>query len=178
MTPSNPSPDEAGADWQLPWSGGCRCGQVRLRITAPPLLAMACHCTGCQRMSASAFSLSLAIPTPGFEVVSGEPVIGGLHGDSHHYFCPHCKSWMFTRTEGMDQFVNLRPSMLDHHEWVAPYVETWTDEKLSWATTPAKHSFGALPAMEAFAGLIEAYAKEGARPDRPLRPVSPPAPAR
>jgi len=31
----------------------------------------ACHCTGCQRMSASAFSLSLAIPAPGFEAFAG-----------------------------------------------------------------------------------------------------------
>ncbi len=29
-------------DWKLPWEGGCRCGNVRLRVTAPPLLAMAC----------------------------------------------------------------------------------------------------------------------------------------
>ncbi|SEK16069.1 MULTISPECIES: GFA family protein [unclassified Variovorax] len=162
-TPNIPN-DPATGDWQLPWEGGCRCGQVRLRISAPPLLAMACHCTGCQRMTASAFSLSLAIPTPGFEVTAGEPVIGGLHGDSHHCFCPHCKSWLFTRTEGLDYFVNIRAGALDHHEWFVPFVETWTDEKLPWASTPAKHSFGALPAMDAFPALIEAYAKEGARP--------------
>ncbi|QNK70455.1 GFA family protein [Variovorax sp. PAMC26660] len=167
MSTSQSDRQDTANGWQLPWEGGCRCGQVRLRITAPPLLAMACHCTGCQRMSASAFSLSLAIPTPGFEVLSGEPVIGGLHGDSHHFFCPHCKSWMFTRTEGMDQFVNLRPSMLDRHEWVVPFVETWTDEKLPWATTPAVHSFGALPDMAAFPALIQAYAQQGARPGRP-----------
>ena len=35
----------------LPLEGGCRCGQVRLKISAPPLLTMACHCTGCQKMS-------------------------------------------------------------------------------------------------------------------------------
>lgn len=164
MSTSTSTSAPAAGDWQLPWEGGCRCGQVRLRVTAPPLLTMACHCTGCQRMSASAFSLSIAIPTPGFEVTAGEPVIGGLHGDSHHYFCPHCKSWMFTRTEGLDDFVNLRPTMLDRHEWVVPFIETWTDEKLPWASTAATHSFGTLPAFEAFPELIGAYAQEGARP--------------
>ena len=148
----------------LPWEGGCRCGQVRLKITAPPILTMACHCTGCQKMSASAYSLSAAIPADGFSVIDGEPVIDGLHGASRHYFCPHCKSWMFTRTEGMDEFVNLRPTMLDRHEWVVPFAETWTDEKLPWATTPAKHSFGKLPEFAAFPALIQAYAQEGARP--------------
>jgi hypothetical protein len=158
--------DESLAEWQLPWQGGCRCGQVRLRITATPLLAMACHCSGCQRMSASAFSLSLAIPSAGFEVTAGEPVLGGLHGSSHHFFCSHCKSWMFTRTDGMDEFVNVRPTMLDRHEWFVPFVETWTQEKLPWASTPAVHRFAQLPAMDHFPRLIQAYAIGGARPAR------------
>ena len=97
----------------LPAEGGCRCGRVRLKISAKPILTMACHCTGCQRMSSSAYSLSAAIPSEGFEVTQGEPVIGGLHGASRHYFCGYCMSWMFTRPEGMDWFVNLRPTMLD-----------------------------------------------------------------
>ncbi|MDB5453168.1 MAG: putative glutathione-dependent formaldehyde-activating enzyme, partial [Caulobacteraceae bacterium] len=121
---------------KLPAEGGCRCGQVRLRITAPPLLTMACHCTGCQRMSSSAFSLSAAIPESRFEVTQGDLVIGGLHGpQAHHYFCPYCMSWMFTRPEGLD-FVNLRPTMLDDPAWYSPFAETYTSEKLPWATTP------------------------------------------
>jgi hypothetical protein len=148
-------------DWKQPWDGGCRCGKVRIRINAPPLLASACHCTGCQTMSASAFSLSLAIPTHGFAVTEGEPVIGGLRGDTRHYFCDWCKSWMFTRGKGMDEFVNLRPAMLDKHQWFVPFAEFWTSEKLSWVTTAAVHSFETLPSFEEFAALIEQYAARG-----------------
>src|SRR5215470_19244491 len=95
-------------DWKLPWGGGCRCGRVRFRINAAPLLTMACHCTGCQRMTSSAFSLSAAIPSDGFSVTQGEPVIGGLHGPTRHFFCAYCMSWLFTRPEGLDWFVNIR----------------------------------------------------------------------
>jgi hypothetical protein len=77
-------------------------------------------------MSASAFSLTLAIPSEGFDVTAGKPVIGGAHGPTRHFFCPHCMSWMFTRPEGMDEFVNLRPSMLDDHNWFVPFIEVWT----------------------------------------------------
>ena len=70
---------------RLPWEGGCRCGQVRIEVTGPPLVTMACHCTGCQRMTASAYSLSVAVPSEGFAVTKGEPVIGGLHGATRHY---------------------------------------------------------------------------------------------
>lgn len=151
-------------DWKLPWDGGCRCGQVRFRVSAPPLLTMACHCAGCQSMTASAFSLSAAIPTPGFEVTAGEPVIGGLHGATRHYFCPYCMSWMFTRAEGLDQFVNVRATLLDDHAWFVPFAETCTSEGLAWAKTGAKHSYPNLPAFDVYPKLIEDFATEGARP--------------
>ncbi|MDQ8755815.1 GFA family protein [Sphingosinicella sp. LHD-64] len=150
-------------DWKLPWDGGCRCGEVRIRVTKPPLLAMACHCAGCQSMSASAFSLSLAIPADGFEITAGAPVLGGLNRDVH-YFCPSCMTWMFTRPGRAAGFVNLRPTMLDDHDWFEPHVETCTDEKLPWATTPAKHSFGGIPDLPVFEPLVAEYAVEGTRP--------------
>lgn len=139
--------------------GGCRCGRVRFRVTKRPLLTMACHCSGCQRMSSSAFSLSAAIPADGFEVIEGEPVIGGLHGASKHYFCGWCMSWMFTRPEGIDWFVNIRPTMLDDASFSTPFMETWTSEGLPWAKTAAKHSYEKLPPMDAYEGLIREYAE-------------------
>ncbi len=146
--------------------GRCLCGRVRFTISAAPLLTMACHCTGCQRLTASAFSLSAAIPADGFTMTKGEAVIGALHGSSRHYFCPHCLSWMFTRPEGLDWFVNIRPTMLDDPAAFTPFIETWSSEKLPWATTPAVHSFEALPPFDAYEGLIREYA------DWPMRPES------
>ncbi len=159
-----PGVEKPSDQWKLPWEGGCRCDQVRLRVSLPPLLAMACHCTGCQRMSSSAFSLSLAIPTPGFQLIRGEVVVGGLHGASKHMFCAHCMTWMFTHPEGLDSFVNLRPTMLDERSWFEPFIETWTEERLPWARTPAKHSYARLPAMSEYEGLVREYAATGARP--------------
>lgn len=109
-------------------------------------------------MTASAFSLSSLYPSAGFEVTEGEPVIGGLHGAARHFFCPHCMSWLFTRPEGMDQFVNVRSTMLDDAGSYVPFIETYTSEKLPWATTPAVHSFEQFPPMELFPTLLEEYA--------------------
>ena len=152
-------------DWKLPWAGGCRCGQIRFAVTKPPLLSGACHCTGCQKMTGSAFSLTVTVPADGFELVAGKPVIGGLHGPvAHHHHCPHCLSWVFTRAEGFDWFVNVRATMLDQAGWFEPFTELWTKEGLPWARTGAPHSFETSPAMEEYEGLMEAYAREGARP--------------
>lgn len=143
----------------LPMEGGCRCGRVRLRISAPPLLAMACHCRGCQRMTASAFSTSIAVPTDAFDVIAGEPEIGGLHGDeSRHHHCGWCKSWLFTKVAPKLGFVNVRATMLDEAGWFVPFVETFTSEALPWALTPAPHSYPAFPPMEAYQDLVTAYA--------------------
>jgi hypothetical protein len=146
---------------KIPCEGGCRCERLRFKISAPPLLTMACHCRGCQKMTASAFSLSVAIPTQGFAIIKGEPIVGGMHGAAHHLFCPHCFSWAFTRMEGMDAFVNVRATLLDDAAWYAPFIETQTLEKLPWATVPARHSFERFPAFEAFPALIEEYAARG-----------------
>jgi hypothetical protein len=146
-------------DLKFPMDGGCRCGQVRLSITMEPILTGACHCTGCQRMTASAFSLSIFVPSEGFAITKGEPVIGGLHGDARHYFCAHCMSWMFTRPPRMDAFVNVRVTMLDDPSWFVPFMETYTSEKLPWATTPAVRSFERFPSIEEYSRLMTEYRK-------------------
>ena len=143
----------------LPAEGECRCGKVRFRITAPPLFTAACHCTGCQRMSASAFSLTAAIPTAAFEVIHGKTVVGGLHGkDSAHQFCAWCMTWMFTRLPEPFGIVNVRPTMLSDPSWFTPFVETFTSEKLTWARTPAVHSYATFPPMDQFEALVAEYA--------------------
>lgn len=141
--------------------GACRCGRVRFVVKARPLVTMACHCTGCQRMTASAFSLSALHATRDFEVVEGEPVIGGLHGSPQHFFCAHCMSWLFTRLVETDAFVNVRATMLDGAEAFRPFIETYTCEKLPWATTGAVHAFEKFPPNDVFPSLIQAYAAQG-----------------
>jgi len=151
-------------DWKLPWAGGCLCGEIRFQVTAPPLLTAACHCTGCQKLSASAFSLTLSAPHEGFRITKGEPVVGGLHGPHAQLYCPRCKNWMFTRPEGLEWLVNIRATMLDDHSWFEPFVEVFTAEKLPWATTGARHSFASQPDLDGYAPLLEAFAGEGPHP--------------
>lgn len=147
------------AEMSLPMEGGCRCGKLRFRISTPPMLTMVCHCTGCQHMTGSAFSTSIAVPSQGFEVTAGDPVIGGLHGEqSQHRHCDWCKSWVFTRIVPDMGFVNVRATMLDDASWYAPFIETYTSEALPWASTGAPHSYAEFPPMEDYQGLIAAFA--------------------
>ncbi len=152
------------SDWKLPWSASCLCGGVNMRVTQPPMIAMACHCSACQKLTSGAYSLTLLIPHEGFEILSGEPVIGGLHrAELQHFFCPHCKNWLFTRPQGMP-FVNFRPAMLEDSSWVQPYAESGAKDKLPGAVSGAKHSYPEFPPPEDYQMLMEGYARVGTKP--------------
>jgi len=139
--------------------GGCRCGRVRFETTGEPLLTMACHCTGCQHMSASAFSLSEGYSSGDFRLVRGEPVIGGIHGATRHYHCDYCKSWLYTEPEGVADFVNVRSTMFDKVRTEPPFVETYVGEALPWALARGRHRYEALPAMDEWPQLIREFAQ-------------------
>lgn len=140
-------------------TGSCRCGQTAFEVHAKPLITTACHCTGCQKMSSSAFSLTALVPVDSFVVIRGKPVIGGLHGASRHYFCPQCLSWLFTRPAETNAVLGVRSTMLDKVPQQAPFMETWTSEKLPWAVTGAAHSFAKLPDPQAYGMLIARFAQ-------------------
>jgi hypothetical protein len=151
-------------DWKLPWFGSCQCGQIKMRITQPPMVAMACHCRSCQRLTGGAYSLTLLTALDGFEVTEGEPVIGGMHrAELQHNFCPHCHNWWFTRPQGAP-FVNVRPAILADSSWVQPYVESCIEDRLPGAVTGAQYSYEGFPPPPDYAMLMEGYAREGAKP--------------
>lgn len=153
------------SDWKLPWNASCLCGQVKMRISAPPLIAMACHCTGCQKLTSGAYSLTLMIPGEGFEVLEGETELGALRRpEGQHHYCTSCKSWLYTTAPALGGLVNFRPTMLDDASWVAPYLESNTAEKLPGAVTGATRSYLGFPPPQDYPTLIEDYAREGARP--------------
>ena len=161
--------------WKLPWSAACLCGQVKMRVTAAPVVSMACHCTGCQKLTSGAYSLTLMLPTAGLEV-EGETQIGALHRDeSKHHYCPRCLSWLYTTSPGLAAmgFLNFRPTMLEDASWVVPFIESQTAEKLpgvgvAWAglsyqerlsgsQAPVLYALSLLVVFLALAALYESW---------------------
>lgn len=142
----------------LPAEGGCRCGHLRFRVTRATLFTAACHCRGCQRMTAGPYSLSAAIPENGLEVLQGDTAPAGADPAFGHRACPRCLSWVWTEHPMMEGFVNLRATMLDEPAWAAPFAETWTAEKLPFARSGAVRSFPGFPPPEEFAALLADYA--------------------
>jgi hypothetical protein len=142
---------------EAPRQGGCRCGKVRFEVSGTPLLTMACHCTGCRHMTASAFSLSEGYPAEALRLSSGETVMGGIHGPSRHHHCDHCKSWLFTEPEGVEGYVNVRSAMFDQPRTEKPYVEVYVAEALPWAVIGSERQYDTLPERDEWPNLIQEY---------------------
>jgi hypothetical protein len=110
-------------------------------------------------MTASAFSLSLGFPRSALTILSGEPIIGGIHGPTRHYHCDYCKSWLYTEPDAVPDFVNVRTTMLDDPPLESPFMETYAAEGLPWAKTGATHRYAGLPAMAEWPELMRTFAE-------------------
>lgn len=142
----------------LPLFGACLCGAVRIKVTARPLLTVACHCRDCQKFTASAFSLTTMVPSDGLST-KGELITGGLGTpERRHFFCKSCLNFVFSQVKGAEHRINLRTSLLNDASLVAPFVEVMTQDKMPWAQVPAVHSFVRAPASpEELQQLMDAY---------------------
>ena len=140
-------------------AGTCRCGAVRFRIAGAPILTMACHCDGCRRMSASAFSLSSLYPAERFELTEGETVRGGRKSGPNHRFCASCMSWLFTIPEKLTDFVNVRSSTLDDAAAHRPFVDMFLSEGFEWVATGAPRRYDTAPEQADFPAVMAAYSK-------------------
>jgi len=128
----------------LPLTGGCQCGALRYEITEVPRLTYACHCTDCQRMTSSAFSMAIVVSEIGFRLTKGEPRSIQRTADSGHvttrWVCPDCGSWICgaprasSATPGAVRAV--RAGTLDDTSWLRPMPHFWTRSKQPWVALP------------------------------------------
>jgi len=130
--------------FSLPLHGHCRCGQIRYRVTQAPRFIFACHCTDCQQLTGSAFSMGMVVPEAGFGL-EGQPHSwekkGESGGWSRQFTCRECAGWTHTTTENTEGLVIVRPMTLQQHSWVRPVAQLFTRSALPWALMPVQFSF-------------------------------------
>lgn len=130
---------------KLPLTGGCVCGAVRYEIAQSPRMVYACHCTDCQRITSSAFSLGMVIAEEGFCVTGAEPrlVFGGVTESGRRkqrFVCGECGTWLFgnprpgTQHPGLVRIV--RGGTLDDTSWLRPTAHFWMRSAQKWVVVP------------------------------------------
>ncbi len=118
--------------------GGCQCGNVRYRIQGKPLDLVVCHCTECQRQSASAFGMSLAILAPAFRLLSGALNSFEVKCDSGRTktcsFCGNCGTRIAHQTD--TRALSVKAGTLDDTSRLTPTAHYWTKRKQLWVIIP------------------------------------------
>ena len=124
-------------------AGGCQCGEVRYELAAEPHAIYVCHCTECQRQSASAFGMSMPVPRSALRLTRGTPREWRRTGGSGHvitaFFCGTCGSRFFTQSTRLPDDVFVKPGTLDDTSRLRPVVHFWTRSAQSWVTIPPDH---------------------------------------
>ena len=129
--------------------GGCACGAVRYRLTAPPMFVHCCHCLDCQRQTGSAFVLNALIETDRVALLCGD-VHGTLmptdSGRPHEIFrCPKCEVALWSTYGGRTAIRFVRIGTLDRPSALAPDVHIYTRSKQPWVMLP-----DGVPAFEGY----------------------------
>lgn len=118
-------------------SGGCLCGAVRYRFTAPPIITRICWCGLCQKIGAGSATVNVGFPSAA-ATIEGELSDYASTADSgnimHRRFCPTCGTHMFSQAEVRQHQIFVRAGTLDTPEVVKPAMTIWTSQAPSWAS--------------------------------------------
>src|SRR3546814_11377937 len=105
--------------------GGCLFGALRYRIApAAELCVYCCHCRDCQRLSSSAFTVSMVLPTAAFTVVRGVAASILRRAESgreiHGFFCAACCTRLSDRFPVFSVILVLKAGTPDAHSRLDP----------------------------------------------------------
>lgn len=124
---------------KFPIEGGCACGAVRYRLTAPPMAIYTCHCTACQVLSTSAFTLTMPVRPEHLEILSGTLKTwirtAGSGNEIPQHVCSECGVRIYTEPPSR-AIKSLRCGTLDDTRWIEPVAAIWMKSAQPWVRMP------------------------------------------
>ncbi|RXJ72716.1 hypothetical protein CS022_13860 [Veronia nyctiphanis] len=126
---------------KFPINGSCQCGQATYTLYEAPKVVFACHCTECQKLSTSPFSVTAVIDAKKIEF-SGKLSHWSRQADSgnqnHAVFCPQCgnRIYHFNPDDRSTVKLKLKPVDLSDANMFEPTAHVWVSEKVSWYQIP------------------------------------------
>ena len=116
-------------------TGGCACGAVRFKVSAPFLGVGACHCTDCQKASGGGPNYVGLAAKSALSVTKGEPRLYRTRANSGaevgRVFCPECGTplWSLPANE---PFIPVKLGALDDSADIAPRMHIFVDSAPQW----------------------------------------------
>ena len=119
-------------------TGGCHCGHVRYEARVDPESARICHCNACQRLTGTAYRVTVVARAEDVTMTAAPPARYVRHGDNGQariqLFCDRCGSPIATTGEGRDAGEwGLRWGSIDQRAEIAPRWRIWAAEAPAFA---------------------------------------------
>jgi hypothetical protein len=117
-------------------TGGCACGAIRFKITAPLVGVSVCHCTDCQKASGGPPNyVALALATA-LKVTKGEVKVYISKGDSGaecgRAFCPNCGTPLWSTATLAPSLTPVKLGAFDDSSDLMPTVHVYTASAPPW----------------------------------------------
>lgn len=125
---------EGGAARPVPieYLGGCACGALRFRASAPPADTGYCHCRLCQRTTGAPVLAYASFPVGHFAYTAGTPARYASSDRGHREFCDRCGTQIAFRASPAPATVDVNVGALDEPERVPPRRHLWCEAALPW----------------------------------------------
>jgi hypothetical protein len=120
----------------LPFTGGCICGDIRYECTALPFKMVNCHCRDCQQVTGGPYAPVLAVTLDSFKItkgvlqhyattrVSGRPNLRG--------FCPRCGAPLTVGDDPARNMIGIMASSLDDPKYFIPTADIFVTDAQAW----------------------------------------------
>ncbi len=122
----------------LPLTGGCLCGGVRFEVTEPPVSAVYCHCTRCQRRTGTAAAVSARLAPGSLRILSGEELVASYvpEGGFAKDFCSACGGALWSRDPEDPDVVGVRLGAFDGDPGIRPSARQFVAYAAPWEAIP------------------------------------------
>jgi hypothetical protein len=116
--------------------GACHCGNITYEAEIDPAKVGVCHCTDCQKLSGTAFSVYVPAPSQSFRLLTGQPKIYVKTAESGskraQAFCPECGSRLYAAAASDPKIFNIRVGTVHQRAELQPRIQLWCRSALGW----------------------------------------------
>jgi hypothetical protein len=118
-------------------TGSCHCGAIAYEAEVDAERVVICHCTDCQKLTGSAYRVSVGTTRQQLVVRHGVPAIyvktldrGARRAQA---FCSACGSPLFTYDVDHPEALGLRVGCIDQRRGLRPVKQIWCQSALPWS---------------------------------------------
>jgi len=114
------------------YQGGCFCGAVRYRASAPPLVVAHCHCAMCRRVSGAPLVTWAVFAADAFVFTQGTPAELRSSPQAMRTYCARCGTPLTFVANERPQMIDVTVGSMDRPEALTPTVHVWTSSRIPW----------------------------------------------